>query len=80
MLWLHVEVPVKSGIDPPSCSSPLVVLGHVQGCNEDEDAPPRTCRMKPGERFRFPAQRAFIASLFCGLSDLWIGCALDVSI
>ncbi|KAJ7262919.1 hypothetical protein C8J57DRAFT_1719156 [Mycena rebaudengoi] len=80
MLWLHVDVPGLTGIQPSHLRSPMVILGYFQGCNEDGNAPPWTRRLKPGERYRFPASRAFSARLFCGLLDLRVGCALDQTI
>jgi len=76
-MWMQVETPWAAGIGVSQ--SPMVVLAHWVGSRDDGDAP-GWLELLPGEHYSFPQPREWMAQVFCGLSDLWIGDIVNVRV
>ncbi|KAJ7138640.1 hypothetical protein C8R46DRAFT_1361710 [Mycena filopes] len=68
---MHMEVhqPSDSG---PAIKSPRLLAAFYAGSRDDGDAP-AWLELIPGETYNFAQPREFMAQVFCGLSDLWVG-------
>ncbi|KAJ7780444.1 hypothetical protein B0H14DRAFT_2631080 [Mycena olivaceomarginata] len=63
LLSLHIYAP-KCGL------SPFIRLGSFVGSKDNDDVPPWTSILKPGQTHYFLETTAFVATVICGIPDI----------